>query len=133
MEIPIGTVHEHGLLVTAEVAISFTGVEEARVLSTPHMIGFMEMCCRNAVLPFVGEGYDTVGTHVNVFHLAATPVGMLVAFRAQVTSVEDRRVNFKVEAFDEKEKIGEGTHQRAIINVARFGARVQAKKNSAAL
>lgn len=132
MEIPIGTVHEQGLLVTAEVAITFTGVEEARVLSTPHMIGYMEICCRNAVLPFLESGYDTVGTHVNVSHTGATPIGMVVGFRAQVTSVEERRVNFKVEAFDEREKIGEGTHQRAIVNVARFAARVQAKKNPAA-
>ncbi len=132
MEIPIGTVHEQGLLVTAEVAITFTGVEEARVLSTPHMIGYMEICCRNAVLPFLESGYDTVGTHVNVSHTGATPIGMVVGFRAQVTSVEERRVNFKVEAFDEREKIGEGTHQRAIVNVARFAARVQAKKNPTA-
>jgi predicted thioesterase len=126
-DIPIGTRREQTLLVTSEVAISFLGVEQARVLATPQMIGHMEITCRNAVLPFLDGGYDTVGTHVDVAHLAATPMGMTVTFRAEVLSVEDRRVNFKVEAFDEKEKIGEGTHQRAIINVARFAARLQAK------
>ncbi len=126
-EIPIGTVHEEGLIVGPENAVDFMGTREARVLGTPHMIGLMERTARNAVLPFLEPGQDTVGTHVNVYHLAATPVGMRVTFRAEITSVEERRVNFKVEAFDEVQKIGEGTHQRAIITVARFGERVQGK------
>lgn len=125
--IPVGTRNEEKLLVTRDVAIDFIGDENARVLSTPNMILHMEKTSRNAVLPLLEPGHDTVGTHVNVYHLAATPVGMTVTFRAEVTSVEDRRINFKVEAFDEKEKVGEGTHQRAIINVARFGTRVQEK------
>lgn len=125
--IPIGTKHEQQLLVTSEVAVSFLGVEGARVLGTPYLIAWMEMTSRNAVLPYLDAGHDTVGTHVSVAHLAATPIGMNVTFRAEVVSVEDRRINFKVEAFDEKEKIGEGTHQRAVINTAKFAARVQAK------
>ena len=126
-EIPVGTVHEEGIVVTGELAVNFMGVEGARVFGTPHMIAYMERTCRNAVMPFLEPGQDTVGTHVDVYHLAATPMGMLVNLRAEVTSVEDRRVNFKVQAFDEKDKIGEGTHQRAIVNVERFAARVQAK------
>ena len=125
--IPVGTTHEEKLLVTSEVAINFMGVEGARVLATPHMIGYMEMTARNAVLPFLEQGHDTVGTRVEVNHLAATPIGMNVTFRAEVISVEERRVNFKVEAFDEKEKIGEGRHQRAIVNIARFATRLQTK------
>jgi len=127
-DIPVGTRREEKLVVTPEVAIDFMGVKDARVLSTPNMILGLERTSRNAVLPLLDPGYDTVGTHVNVYHLAATPVGMTVTFRTEVTSVEDRRVNFKVEAFDEKEKIAEGTHQRFIVNVARFGARVQEKR-----
>ena len=130
MEIPIGTAHEENLLVTGEVAVDFMGVEEARVLGTPHMIGYMERTARNTVLPYLEAGYDTVGTVVDIAHLAATPVGMSVRFRAEVLSVEDRRVNFKVEAFDELEKIGEGTHQRFIVNVSRFADRVRAKLTS---
>ena len=103
------------------------GLEGARVLSTPNMILGLERASRNAVLPMLDPGYDTVGTHVDVYHLAATPVGMTVTFRTEITSVDDRRVNFKVEAFDEKEKIAEGTHQRFIVNAARFAARVQEK------
>jgi predicted thioesterase len=126
-DIPVGTRHEEKLAVTPDVAIDFMGVKDARVLSTPNMILGLERTSRDAVLPLLDPGYDTVGTHVNVYHLAATPVGMTVTFRTEVTSVEDRRVNFKVEAFDEKEKIAEGTHQRFIVNVARFAARVQEK------
>jgi predicted thioesterase len=126
-DIPVGTRHEEKLAVTPDVAIDFMGVKDARVLSTPNMILGLERTSRDAVLPLLDPGYDTVGTHVNVYHLAATPVGMTVTFRTEVTSVEDRRVNFRVEAFDEKEKIAEGTHQRFIVNVARFAARVQEK------
>jgi predicted thioesterase len=126
-KIPMGTTGEEKLLVTSEVAINFLGTEGARVLSTPHMIGYMERTCRNTVLPLLDAGYDTVGTHVNVAHLAAAPLGMTVTFRAEVTKVSERRVEFRVEAWDEKEKIGEGTHERAIINVAKFATRLAAK------
>jgi len=129
--IPVGTKLEKKLLVDDDVAINFLGLEGARVLATPWMIGWMERTCRDAVLPLLDQGYDTVGTHVNVAHLAATPMGMTVTFTAEVTSVEDRRVNFKVEAWDEKEKCGEGTHQRAIVNIARFAAKMQGKNGKA--
>ena len=125
--LPVGTKGEQKLLVTSEVAISFLGLENARVLSTPHMIGFMERTCRDTVLPLLDPGHDTVGTHVNVAHLAATPLGMTVTFTAEVIGVTDRRIQFRVEARDEKEKIGEGTHERAIINVARFTAKMAGK------
>jgi fluoroacetyl-CoA thioesterase len=126
--IPIGTKGEFQLLVTTEVAINFLGTEGARVLSTPHMIGYMERTCRDTVLPLLEAGYDTVGTHVNVAHLAAAPIGMSVTFTAEVIRVDGRRVEFRVEARDEKEKIGEGTHERAIINVAKFATRLAEKR-----
>ena len=125
--IPLGAKGEFQMLVTSEVAITFLGTEGTRVLSTPHMIGFMEMTCRNTVLPLLDAGYDTVGTHVNVAHLAASPIGMSVTFTAEVIRVDGRRVEFRVEARDEKEKIGEGTHERAIINVAKFATRLAEK------
>jgi predicted thioesterase len=125
--IPIGTKGEFQMLVTSEVAISFLGTEGPRVLSTPHMIGFMEMTCRNTVLPLLDAGHDTLGTHVNVAHLAASPIGMCVTFTAEVIRVNGRRVEFRVEARDEKEKIGEGTHERAIINIAKFATRLAEK------
>jgi fluoroacetyl-CoA thioesterase len=129
--IPVGTKGERTLLVTSEVAIDFLGMGGARVLSTPHMIGYMERTCRDTVLPLLENGYDTVGTQVTVAHLAAAPMGMTVTFKAEVTGVQDRRVLFRVEAFDEKEKIGEGTHERAIINVAKFTTRLAEKMKQA--
>jgi len=125
--IPIGTVGEEKLLVTNEVAITFLGLDGPRVLSTPQMIGGMERTSRNTVLPLLEPGYDTLGTQVTVSHLAAAPIGMTVTFRAEVTAVNGRRVEFRVEAWDEKEKIGEGTHQRAIVNVAKFATRLAEK------
>ena len=126
-QIPIGTTREEKLEVTPEVAINFMGLPNARVLSTPNMILGLERTSRNMLLPLLDPGYDSLGTHVNVYHLAATPLGMTVTFRSEIVSVDDRRVNFKVEAFDDKEKIAEGTHQRFIVHAERFGARVQEK------
>ena len=130
MAIPVGTKGERQLLVTGDVAISFMGAEDARVLATPQMILHMERTCRDTVLPLLDPGHDTVGTQVNVSHLAATPIGMMVTFTCEVLSVIDRRIQFRVEARDERDKIGEGTHERAIVNVAKFATRVAEKKAS---
>ena len=127
-DIPIGTRAEQKILVTNEVAIDFLGVEGPRVLSTPHMIGYMERTCRDAVLPLLEAGHDTVGTQVNISHLAAAPLGASVTFTAEVIAVSGRRVQFRVEARDETETIGEGTHERSIINVAKFAVRMAGKK-----
>lgn len=115
------------MLVTGEVAIDFLGDDDARVLATPHLIGQLEMTARNLVKPMLEEGFDTVGTHVDVRHLAATPLGMAIRFEAEVLRVEERKVAFRVAAYDEKEKVAEGTHERVVINVARFAARVKEK------
>lgn len=126
-EIPVGATGEERVLVTTEIAVDFLGMEDARVLGTPFMIGLMEMTARNVIKRYLDEGFDTVGTLVNVRHLAASPIGMSVLFRAEITEVADRRVVCKVEAFDEAEKIGEGVHERAIIHVARFAERLRKK------
>lgn len=125
--IPIGTVGEYKTQVTGDITISFMGVEATRVLSTPEMIRLMERTCRDAVLPLLESGHDTVGTHVNVYHRAAAPLGSHVTFRAEVLGTADRRIQFRVEATMDQEKIGEGTHERAIVNVEKFAAR-QAEK-----
>ena len=126
-EIPIGTKGETQIEVAGDLATSFLGLEDARVLATPRMIGLMEKTCRDAVLPLLESGYDTVGTHVNVAHLAAAPLGSHVTFRAEVIGVDGRRIEFRVEAATDREKISEGTHERTIINVAKFAAK-QAEK-----
>jgi fluoroacetyl-CoA thioesterase len=126
--IPIGIKGESSIVVTPENAVSFLGIEAAQVLGTPFLIFHLEMTARNSVKPFLDEGFDTVGARVDVRHLAATPLGMHVTFRSELTGIEDRRLFFRVEAFDEKDKISEGTHERAIVHVARFAARVQSKR-----
>jgi len=126
--IPTGVKGEARMLVTAETAISFLGDEDARVLSTPHMIGYMERTCRDTALPLLEPGHDTVGTKVNVSHLAAAPIGACVTFTAEIVAATGRRIEFRVEAWDEHEKIGEGIHERAIVDVAKFAAKLAGKK-----
>jgi fluoroacetyl-CoA thioesterase len=125
--IPLGTSLERKHLVTSDVAIRFIGLEEARVLSTPCLIGFLELTARDAVFGLLEPGYDSVGTVVDVRHLAATPIGMEVTTRAEVVGLDERRVTFKLEAYATRDKVAEGIHERFIINVARFAARLQAK------
>ena len=101
------------------------------VYATPAMIGLMEGTCLAAVDPHLPEGMATVGTQLEVKHLAATPVGMTVKATATLTAVAGKKLTFTMEAFDDKEKIGEGTHQRYIIDLAKFlqkAAEKQAEK-----
>jgi fluoroacetyl-CoA thioesterase len=125
--IPVGTKGESKLLITPELCINFLGVDGGRVLGTPWLIWHMELTARDSVKALLADGFDTVGTHVDVRHLAATPLGMEVTFRSEVIEAEDRRIRFRVEAFDNKEKVGEGLHERGVIQVERFAARVRAK------
>ena len=92
------------------------------------MIGHTELASRNAVLPLLEAGFDTVGTDVDLYHLAAAPIGAVVTFTAEVVAVDGRRIQSRVEAWDEMEKIGEGTHERAVINVAKFATRLAEKR-----
>jgi fluoroacetyl-CoA thioesterase len=128
--IPSGTKGEHRRRVTDDIAINFLGVDGARVLATPAMIGLLEMTCRDSILPLLDPGFDSVGTEVNVKHLAATPMGMEVTFRSEVIESDDRRVKFTVAAFDEKEQIADGTHERFVVNVERFAKRLKEKGRS---
>ena len=130
--VTVGVKGEHTLTVTEDVAINFLGVEGGRVLATPALIMNLEMAARNAIKPLLGDEHDSVGTEVHIKHLAATPMGMKVTFHAEVIEVEGRRVRFRVEAFDEKEKVSEGTHERGVINIAKFAARLIAKAAGAA-
>ena len=97
------------------------------VLATPMMIGLMEKAALLAVDSHLEEGFTTVGTIVNVSHIAATPVGMKARAIAVLTNIEGRKLTFDVEAYDEEEKIGEGTHERYIINLAKFLKRTEQK------
>jgi fluoroacetyl-CoA thioesterase len=129
-EIRPGTKGTLEVEVTDENAISFLRADNARVLATPWMIMYMEMTARDLVKPYLFDGEDTVGTQINVRHLAASPIGSRVRFEAVVVGVEGRRVSFHVDAWDESEKVGEGTHERGIINIQRFAERLDRKRKT---
>ena len=93
----------------------------------------MEKAAVAAVDHLLPDGHRTVGVKVNVRHLAATPVGMRVRAQAELTAVEGRRLTFRVEAFDEVERIGEGAHRRVVIDVGRFKEKIEAKRGSEVL
>lgn len=97
------------------------------VLGTPVMINLMEAAALNAVEHLLPEGHQSLGIHLDVSHVAATPVGMKVHATAKVTAVDGNRVSFRVEAHDESDLIGEGTHERVVVNVERFDKRVRKK------
>ena len=97
------------------------------VLATPVMIMAMENAALNAIKPYLEAGESAVGTRVDVKHLAATPVGRRITAYAEVTQVAGRRIAFRVRAMDGAEKIGEGTHERLVIDVARFADQLAAK------
>ena len=124
-EFEIGAKREEVLKVGHENAITFLGMQGPRVLSTPQMILFMERACRNLVLSMMDPGHDTLGTHVNVSHCAAAPMGASVTFIAELLAVNERRVEFRVEARYGEKIVGEGTHQRTIVEVARFAEKMK--------
>ncbi len=99
--------------------------------ATPAMVGLMEGAAFFATKDQLGPGQTSVGIEVNITHLAATPVGMRVRARAELTRVEGRRLFFNVEAWDEVEKIGEGTHTRMIVDEARFNGKFEEKRAKA--
>jgi predicted thioesterase len=120
----VGATREESVTVGNEHAITFLGPDGPRVLSTPRMIAFMEGTCRNLALPMLDAGHDTVGTHVNVSHCGAAPMGATVRFEAELTAVNKRRLEFRVRASMGEKVIGEGAHERAVIDVKRFKERV---------
>ena len=122
-----------GLRGTAELRVGeehtapSIGSGKVHVLATPVMINVIEAAALAAIEHLLPAGHQSLGTHLDVRHIAATPVGMKVKGYAEVVSVEGRTVRFRVEARDEKELIGDGTHERVVVNVARFDERVQRK------
>ncbi len=118
---------EARLVVTEEDTAQHVRSGNVVVLATPRMIALMENASVKAVDHLLPPGQATVGGEIRVRHLAATPQGMEVTVRSELVEVEGRRLTFKVEAFDEREKIGEGTHIRFIIDLDRFREKVEAK------
>jgi fluoroacetyl-CoA thioesterase len=103
------------------------GSGRVHVLATPVMINLIEAAALAAVEHLLPPGYQSLGTHLDVRHIAATPVGMRVHATAEVFAVDGRTIRFRVEARDEVELIGDGSHERVVVNVAKFDQRLQRK------
>ncbi len=103
------------------------GSGRVHVLATPVMINLMEAAALNAVERLLPQGHQSLGIRLEVGHYAATPVGMRLRATAELIKVEGRNLEFRVEAFDDKERVGDGAHTRVVVNVARFDERVQRK------
>lgn len=126
--IHIGQRNEDRFTVTEQITAYQVGSGSARVLATPWMIAYMERTAHRLLTCCLPEGHTSVGTLVNVRHLAATPLGGEVRVEVEVLSMEGNRVYFSVRAWDEVELIGEGEHERAVIETERFLRRVEKKQ-----
>ena len=126
--IHIGQRNEDHFTVTEQITAYQVGSGSARVLATPWMIAYMERTAHRLLTCCLPEGHTSVGTLVNVRHLAATPLGGEVRVEVEVLSMEGNRVYFSVRAWDEVELIGEGEHERAVIETERFLRRVEKKQ-----
>lgn len=129
MAIEPGLVNELTVTVQeSDTARAVGGETLPPVLSTPRLVSLMESTAHQALLPHLQAGQGSVGMVVNIRHMAATPVGMEVRFRAELVEVDRRRLRFKVEAWDTVEKIAEGEHERFIIDQSRFDDRLAQKR-----
>ena len=124
---PLGLTGEATVQVAPELTARHLGSGTVSVFATPEMVRLMERAAVNALKPRLDPGQQSVGTMVNVKHLAATPLGATVTARAELTAVDGRRLTFKVSAHDGTDLIGEGMHERALIDLTKFEARVKAK------
>jgi predicted thioesterase len=115
------------IVVREEHTAPRVGSGKVHVLATPVMINLIEAAALAAIEHLLPAGHQSLGTRLDVRHIAATPVGMKVSAKAVVESVSGRTVTFRVEARDEKELIGDGMHERVVVNVAKFDARVRRK------
>ena len=117
---------EIGMVGIAETTVNTSNTARAmgsgtlEVFATPAMVALMEKAATIAVQDCLSMDYSTVGTMINIRHIAATPLGMKVSARATLTEVDGKRLVFAIDAFDDREKIGEGQHERFVINVERF-------------
>jgi fluoroacetyl-CoA thioesterase len=118
--IPIGTTHEMAWTVEAKHLASAFGSGLVDVLATPVLVGFCEECSRTMVDGCLDPGQKTVGMSIALDHVAATPPGMQVTVRAKLVEIDRRRLRFEIEAHDEIELVGRATHDRFIIDAARF-------------
>ena len=128
MSIEVGAKGRAETVVPEQNTAAAVGSGLVPVFATPYMIALMENAAVNALSPFIEEGQGSVGTHLDVSHDAATPIGMKVWAEAEVTAVDGKALTFAVTAYDETGVIGKGTHNRFIITVDRVRAKAEEKK-----
>lgn len=131
---PLGLKHKQSVKITPDLTVPsvsphFPGFHDMPpVFATAMMVGFVEDTCVAALKPHLAPGQRSVGTHVNVSHTAATPIGMTASCEVELVEVEGRKLEFKVLCTDDKGQIGEGFHDRALIDLERFLAKLGEKK-----
>lgn len=131
-----GLEHTFTFLVSKEKTVPYVYPESdlfremPEVFATAFMVGFMEWACMEALRPYLDEGERTLGTMISITHQAATPPGMTVTAQVKCLEVDGKRTLWEIEARDEVEVIGKGTHERFTVNHEKFSARVAAKKKS---
>lgn len=127
LDIPVGTIGTASLVVGEEHTAPRIGSGKIHVLATPVMINLFEAAALAACEHLLPAGHQSLGTHLDVSHIAATPIGMRATATAEVIGVEGRMIKFRLQARDERDVIGEGLHERVVVNVAKFDLRVQEK------
>ena len=123
----IGIKGQAEVLVTEDLTAREVGSGTVAVFATPMMVALMERTCLQSVRPFLEEGQDTVGTRVDVTHSAATPVGMTVRCESELVEIDRRRLVFHVVARDDAGVVGEGTHERFVIDIRKFVAKARTR------
>jgi len=126
-ELKAGLTHEMERQVSEDLSAQKVFPHVPNVYATRAMVGHFEEVCAEMVLPYLGEGEQTVGIGMKFSHSAATPIGMKVRFTAKLVEVEGKKLTFEVEGFDEVEKIGQATHDRFIINAEKFNTKLAEK------
>ena len=121
MDLKLGIRGEESEVVRHDNTAAAYGSGLVEVYATPAMIALMEKTCYRSVMPFLSEGEGTVGTHIDVSHKKASPLGTVITCKSEIVEIDRRRIVFRVEAFDDKgDVIGDGTHERFVINVEKF-------------
>jgi len=124
MNIKLGINGEESEVVCHDNTAAAYGSGLVEVYATPAMIALMEKTCYRSVMPYLSEGEGTVGTRVDISHKKASPLGTVITCKSEIIEIDRRRIVFKVEAFDDKgDMIGDGTHERFVINVEKFMSR----------
>jgi predicted thioesterase len=126
-QLQVGMTFEKTITVTESVVAQHLAGQGIGVFSTPELVRFVEICALEGVRPFLQPGQDTVGTKVDIKHLAATPIGMRVTARCMLVEIDRRRLSFTFEVHDELDKVGEGAHERFIVDKDKQQQRLKEK------